>query len=106
MLLPSRLLSTIAPSIRPPSLPAVSVGVMFSAIIVVLQFCHAWQAATVVAAILCFFAGLEAFLNFCAGAWVRSYPGRPGWVALWMGEWVWTGQQAGFCRLPLAAPPA
>ena len=26
------------------------------------------QAATVVAAVLCFFAGLEAFLNFCAGA--------------------------------------
>ena len=95
---------------------------MFSAIIVVLQFCHAWQvrrwqgraggaagpaccvgaarhraahtrcarrgrpgaaqpsppacprcsspqAATVVAAVLCFFAGLEAFLNFCAGCW-------------------------------------
>ena len=27
------------------------------------------QAATVVAAILCFFAGLECFLNFCAGCW-------------------------------------
>lgn len=43
------------------------VGIVFSSIIVVLQFCHAWQAAAVVASILCFFAGLEGFLNFCAG---------------------------------------
>ncbi len=53
---------------------------MFSAIIVVLQFCHAWQAATVVAAVLCFFAGLEAFLNFCAGA-------------AWWGGFVWVGNE-------------
>ena len=42
---------------------------LFSALIVVLQFTHAWQAATVVAAVLAFFAFLEAFVNFCAGCW-------------------------------------
>jgi hypothetical protein len=51
----------------PPKQFAVLVGIVFSSIIVVLQFCHAWQAAAVVASILCFFAGLEGFLNFCAG---------------------------------------
>ena len=59
--------------------PAVSVGVGFSAVIVVLQFCHAWQAATVVAAILCFFAALVAFRNFGAGGWVDGC--GAGWIA-------------------------
>ncbi|PSC70111.1 C4-dicarboxylate ABC transporter [Micractinium conductrix] len=54
----------------PPKQFAVSVGIIFSAAIVVLQFCHAWQAATVVAACLCFAAGLECFVNFCAGCWL------------------------------------
>lgn len=97
---PPRLLP---PSMRPPLLPAVSVGVIFSAIIVVLQFCHAWQAATVVAAILCFFAGLEAFLNFCAGAWARSYPGGPaGSLCGWVGGFGWDSRLgfAGFRLLP------
>ncbi len=66
--------STLAPSpAGPPKQFAVSVGIMFSTIIVVLQFTHQWEAATAFAATLCFFAGLEAFLNFCAGCWVFGY---------------------------------
>ena len=57
----------------PPKQFAVSVGVMFSAIIVILQFTKQWQAATVFAAILAFFAALEGFLNFCAGCWVFGH---------------------------------
>lgn len=53
----------------PPKQFAVSVGIVFSMLIVVLQFCGAWQAASVVAAVLAFFAALEGFLNFCAGCW-------------------------------------
>lgn len=66
---------------------------MFSAIIVVLQFCHAWQAATVVAAVLCFFAGLEAFLNFCAGGWwgglVSFGWGTKSQGGCGAGKWAW-----------------
>jgi tellurite resistance protein TehA-like permease/glutaredoxin len=53
----------------PPKQFAVLVGILFSAIIVILQFTKVWQGATVFAAILAFFAGLEAFMNFCAGCW-------------------------------------
>lgn len=52
---------------------AVSVGIFFSAAIVVFQFTHVWEAATVFAAVLSFFAFLEWALNFCAGCWVFGY---------------------------------
>lgn len=57
----------------PPKQFAVGVGVLFSAIIVILQFTKVWQGATVFAAILAFFAWLESFLNFCAGCWVFGH---------------------------------
>lgn len=57
----------------PPKQFAVVVGVMFSAMIVVLYFTKVWQAATVIAAILAFFAFLEGFYNFCAGCWVFGH---------------------------------
>lgn len=50
-----------------------SVGIFFSVCIVVFQFTHLWVLSTIFAAILCFFAGLEAFLNFCAGCFVFGY---------------------------------
>jgi len=62
----------------PPKQFAVSVGVMFSTIIVVLQFTKQWQAATAFAATLAFFAGLEGFLNFCAGCWFFGHAIRFG----------------------------
>lgn len=57
----------------PPKQFAVAVGILFSIIIVVMQFTKQWEAATAFSATLCFFAGLEAFLNFCAGCLVFSY---------------------------------
>lgn len=57
----------------PPKQFAVFVGLVFSALIVVLQFTDKWRGVTVVAAILAFFAGLESFINFCAGCWVFGY---------------------------------
>lgn len=57
----------------PPKQFAVCVGVLFSAIIMILQFTKQWEASTVFAAILAFFAWLESFLNFCAGCWVFGY---------------------------------
>jgi len=62
----------------PPKQFAVSVGVMFSTIIVVLQFTKQWQAATAFAAVLAFFAGLEGFINFCAGCWFFGHAIRFG----------------------------
>ena len=57
----------------PPKQFAVIVGVLFSAIIVILNFTEVWQAATVFAAVLAFFAFLEGFYNFCAGCWVFGH---------------------------------
>ena len=62
----------------PPKQFAVSVGILFSTIIVVLQFTKQWQAATAFAATLAFFAGLEGFLNFCAGCWFFGHAIRLG----------------------------
>jgi tellurite resistance protein len=64
----------------PPKQFAVSVGIIFSAAIVALQFTHVWQGATVVAAILAFFAFLEWALNFCAGCWFFGHAIRFGIV--------------------------
>ena len=64
----------------PPKQFAVSVGIFFSAGIVVFQFTHVWQAATVFAAILCFFAFLEWAVNFCAGCWVFQHAIKLGIV--------------------------
>jgi tellurite resistance protein len=57
----------------PPKQFAVSVGMFFSAGIVIFQFTHVWQAATVFAAVLSFFSFLEWALNFCAGCWVFGH---------------------------------
>ena len=64
----------------PPKQFAVCVGVLFSAIIVILEFTKQWQAATVFAAILAFFAGLESFFNFCAGCWFFGHAIRLGFI--------------------------
>lgn len=64
----------------PPKQFAVAVGVFFSAAIVVFQFTGVWPAATACAAVLAFFAGLEAFVNFCAGCWVFGHGIRLGVV--------------------------
>lgn len=52
---------------------AAFVGVIFSGAIVALQFTHQWQASTVIAGVLAFFAFLEWALNFCAGCYVFAY---------------------------------
>jgi hypothetical protein len=57
----------------PPKQFAVAVGIFFAAAVVVFQFTEVWQAATVFAAMLAFFAALEGFLNFCAGCWVFGH---------------------------------
>jgi len=62
----------------PPKQFAVSVGIFFSAMIVVFQFTHVWQAATVFAAVLAFFSFLEWALNFCAGCWFFGHAIRFG----------------------------
>lgn len=62
----------------PPKQFAVAVGIFFSAGIVVFYFTRVWEAATVFAAILAFFSGLEAFVNFCAGCWVFGHAIRFG----------------------------
>ncbi len=64
----------------PPKQFAVCVGVLFSAIIVILEFTKQWEAATAFAAILAFFAGLESFLNFCAGCWFFGHAIRLGFI--------------------------
>ena len=64
----------------PPKQFAVSVGILFSTIIVVMQFTKQWQAATAFAATLAFFAGLEGFLNFCAGCWFFGHAIRFGLI--------------------------
>lgn len=64
----------------PPKQFAVSVGVFFAAGFVVFYFTRVWIAATVFAAILAFFSGLEAFVNFCAGCWVFGHAIRFGIV--------------------------
>ena len=64
----------------PPKQFAVCVCVLFSAIIVILEFTKQWEAATAFAAILAFFAGLESFLNFCAGCWFFGHAIRLGFI--------------------------
>jgi len=64
----------------PPKQFAVFVGVFFSAMIVIFEFTHVWQAATVFAAVLAFFAALESLINFCAGCWVFQKAIRSGIV--------------------------
>ncbi|KAL4537156.1 hypothetical protein Ndes2526B_g04932 [Nannochloris sp. 'desiccata'] len=62
----------------PPKQFAVSVGIFFSAMIVIFQFTHVWPAATVFAAGLAAASFLEWALNFCAGCWVFGYAIRFG----------------------------
>lgn len=57
----------------PPKQFAAFVGINFSVMVVALHFTHNWIPCTVIAAILCFFAALEAFLNFCAGCLVFQF---------------------------------
>ncbi len=64
----------------PPKQFAVSVGIFFSAMIVVFQFTHVWPAGTAFAAGLAVASFLEWALNFCAGCWVFGHAIRFGIV--------------------------
>ena len=57
----------------PPKQFAASIGVFFSAAIVVFQFTSIWPAVLIVATMLACASGLESFLNFCAGCWVFGH---------------------------------